>query len=294
MRVLAWASLVSLLMLWPAAGAGGDNGTDEPAGDEFPTPVFENAFVAPFDDSGLPATVEARVAQTIAAQDAALATAVTEGLNRVARLDEVSPTPTSLADDEVRAPVFRRGGAPRPAATSTPVPAATPGLTATPVSGSGIDRCPPGMVIHISNMPSYSVCYPEGWRVGGDGQRWRFVDPAAAGYVEVKPVTAPAGSDAAALFERFRQEVAAAVAPRLVFYAVDDSYERYGLTYEYLHDVSPPADCPERVTAKVRLAERRADATTGYAVIFAVCDRFSEEYEVLKIGVLSGFREGSP
>ena len=294
MRVLVWASLLSLLLLWPAACAGGGNGVDEPPLDEFPTLVFEDDFVAPFDDSGLPATVEARVAQTISAQDAALATAVAEGVNRVARLDEVSPTPTSLAEDEVRVPVFRRGSRPLDdGVTSTPVPPATPVPSVT-VSGDGLDRCPPGLAIHLSNTPSYSVCYPDGWRVGGDGQRRRFVGPAAAGYVEVRPVTAPAGSDAAALFDRYREEVAGGVTPQLVSYVMDDAYGRYGLTYEYLHYAPPPADCPERVTAKVHVAERRSDATTGYAVIFAVCDGLSAEYEVLKSGVLSGFREGAP
>ena len=263
MRVLVWAGLISLLLLWPAACTGGSgNGAGEPAGDDLPTLVFEDDFVAPFNDSGLPATVAARVAQTITAQDAALATAVAEGVNRVARLDEVSPTPTSLAEDEVRVPVFRRGSRPLDdGVTSTPVPPATP-------------------------VPSATV--------SGDGQRRRFSDPAAAGYVEVRPVTATAGSDAAALFERFRQDVAHGVTPRLVSYAVDDAYGHYGLTYEYLHYAPPPADCPERVTAKVHVAERRSDARMGYAVIFAVCDGLSAEYEALKIGVLSGFREGTP
>lgn len=293
MRVLVWTGLVALLLLWPAACAGGGNGADEPPLDEFPTLVFEDDFVAPFDDSGLPATVEARVAQTITAQDAALATAVAEGVNRVARRDEVSPTPTSLAEDEVRVPVFRRGGAPRPAASSTPAPSATAAAAPT-VSGDGLDRCPSGLAIHLSNTPAYSVCYPEGWLVGGDGQRRRFIGPAAAGYVEVRPVMAPAGADAAALFDLYRQEVAGGVTPRLVSYAVDDAYGRYGLTHEYLHYAPPPADCPERVTAKVHVAERRSDATRGYAVIFAVCDGLSAEYEALKIGVLSGFREGAP
>lgn len=282
MRILVCAALMLFLLLVPAACGGsssGDGGDDAFADEEFPVLAFEDEPVAPFDDSGLPATVEARVARTIAAQDAALSTAVAEGVNRVLRGDQVLPTPTSLAEDEVRVPVFRRGGVASPAETMvTPGPAGEPSF------------CPAGLQFHLASEPVYAFCYPDGWAPADDGDGlFRAVDPRSGGYAEVRLVSAPAGSDAGTLFQLFRQDVAASGDP--VSDSLDDDYGRYGLTYEYLRR-SSLAGCVERVTAKVHLAARRAEATVGYAVVFAVCDDLSLEYASLREGVMSGFREG--
>ena len=282
MRNLVCGALMLFLLLVPAACAGGNSGNggdDAFADEEFPILAFEDEPVAPFDDSGLPATVESRVARTIAAQDAALSTAVAEGVARVRRGEQVLPTPTSLAEDEVRVPVFRRGGVASPAEMAvTPVPAGEPSF------------CPAGLQLHLASEPVYAFCYPDGWvPVDDGGGLFRAVDPGSGGYAEVRLVSAPAGSDARALFQIFRQNVAAIGDPASD--SLDDDYGRYGLTYEYLRRPSP-AGCLMRVTAKVHLAARRAEATVGYAVVFAVCDDLSPEYALLREGVLSGFREG--
>ena len=279
MRTLVCAALLLFLLLAPAACGGEDGGDDDFADEEFPILAFEDEPVSPFDDSGLPATIEARVARTITAQDAALSTAVAAAVSRVRRGEQVLPTPTSLAEDEVRVPVFRRGGVASPAETTvTPGPAGEPSF------------CPAGLQLHLASEPVYAFCYPEGWVPVDDGDGlFRAVDPGSGGYAEVRLISAPAGSDAGTLFQHFRREVAAAGDP--VSDSLDDEYGRYGLTYEYLRR-SVPADCLMRTTAKVHLAARRAEATVGYAVVFAVCDDLSPEYALLLEGVLSGFREG--
>lgn len=283
MRFPLRAALFSLsfLLLLPAACSGANGGDDLPLDEEFPTLSFDGFGEdsgLPLDDSMLPATVEARVARTIEAQDAALATAVAEGVSRVLRGDPVAPTPTSLAEDEVRVPVFRRGGPTRPAA-ETPVPDA--------------EFCAEGLSPHVSADPAYVVCYPDGWRPEGGG---RFADPRSGAYVEVRRVDAPAGAGPDEFYRRFREEMAAdaGTAWGISADAVNHAFGRYGLTYEYMRQAAPPQDCLERVTAKAHLSAQRPEGSFGYAVIFVSCDRGDGVYEARREGTLSGFREGTP
>ena len=182
----------------------------------------------------------------------------------------MAPTPTSLAEDEVRVFVFRRGGTVLPAAPAeTPVP-------------NG-EFCAEGLSPHVSADPAYAVCYSDGWRIEDGG---RFADPRSGAYAEVRRVEAPAGSGSDGFYRQFREEMAADAGSAwgLSADSVNHDFGRYGLTCEYMRRAGPPLDCLERVTAKVHLSAQRPEGAFGYAVIFVSCDRGDREYESLRRG----------
>lgn len=113
--------------------------------------------------------------------------------------------------------------------------------------------------------------------------------------MELRRLDAPPGADENWLFEGFRvqveQDESADAGYRVLESGMDDFSGRYGGRIEYLHDAGRPYSCLERVTARVYLSDYHPDIERGYAVIFAACDEFWDEFSGLRSGVLSGFSE---